>query len=55
MKDTFYLHYDENGVFLYPEEKTTVTEREISPVRLLCHHHIRQDDSEGSSSSIQES
>ena len=22
----FYLHYDKDGVFLYPEEKTTVTE-----------------------------
>lgn len=25
----FYLHYDKDGVFLYPEEKTTVTEREV--------------------------
>lgn len=32
----FYLHYDENGVFLYPEEKTTVTEREIS----LCGYFV---------------
>ena len=32
----FYLHYDKNGVFLYPEEKTTVTEREIS----LCGYFV---------------
>lgn len=32
----FYLHYDENGVLLYPEEKTTVTEREIS----LCGYFV---------------
>lgn len=32
----FYLHYDENGVFLYPEEKTSVTEREIS----LCGYFV---------------
>ncbi len=32
----FYLHYDENGVFLYPEEKTAVTEREIS----LCGYFV---------------
>lgn len=32
----FYLHYDENGVFLYPEERTTVTEREIS----LCGYFV---------------
>ena len=32
----FYLHYDKNGVFLYPEEKTTVTEREIA----LCGHFV---------------
>lgn len=32
----FYLHYDKDGVFLYPEEKTTVTEREIS----LCGYFV---------------
>lgn len=32
----FYLHYDENGVFLYPEERTTVTEREIA----LCGYFV---------------
>ena len=32
----FYLHYDKNGVFLYPEEKTTVTEREIA----LCGYFV---------------
>lgn len=32
----FYLHYDENGVFLYPEENTTVTEREIA----LCGYFV---------------
>lgn len=32
----FYLHYDENGVFIYPEEKTTVTERDIS----LCGYFV---------------
>ena len=35
-KRYFYLHYDENGVFLYPEEKTTVTEREIA----LCGYFV---------------
>ena len=32
----FYLHYDIDGVFLYSEEKTTVTEREIS----LCGYFV---------------
>ncbi len=32
----FYLHYDKNGVFLYPEEKTTVTEAEIA----LCGYFV---------------
>jgi Transposase len=32
----YYLHYDENGVFLYPEERTRVTEREIS----LCGYFV---------------
>ena len=32
----FYLHYDKDGVFLYSEEKTTVTEREIS----LCGYFV---------------
>ena len=32
----FYLHYDEAGVFLYPEEKTAVTEKEIS----LCGYFV---------------
>ena len=32
----FYLHYDKDGVFLYPEEKTTVTERKIS----LCGYFV---------------
>ena len=32
----FYLHYDKDGVFLYPEEKTTVIERDIS----LCGYFV---------------
>lgn len=40
----FYLHYDKDGVFLYPEEKTTVTEREICIMRILCYYYIRKAD-----------